>query len=101
MLDGKLQLLLDRTKARLFAQGVHERVGLKELKARVTQPQRRLEPLERLRRVAPLRVYLRVRIRPAIAPPGPQFRKLGFRFRVPAELVIDHREALLTEPVVR
>ena len=38
-----------RLEARLLAQGVHERVGLQILQARITQPQRRLEPFERLR----------------------------------------------------
>src|SRR5580692_6771013 len=42
-LVGKLQLPHHRLKARLWAQRVHERVGLQTLQARVTQPQRRLE----------------------------------------------------------
>jgi hypothetical protein len=55
-LARKLQLPLNRLEARLLAQGVHERVGLQILQARVPQPQRRFEPFERLGRVAPLRI---------------------------------------------
>ena len=55
-LARKLQLPLDRLEARLFAQGVQERIGLQVLQARIPQPQRRLEPFERLRPLAPLRI---------------------------------------------
>jgi len=66
-LARKLQLPLDRLKARLLAQGVQERVGLQILQARVPQPQRRLEPFERLRQIAPLRIDRGVLVRRSIA----------------------------------
>src|SRR3984893_11103955 len=53
-LARKLQLSLNRLKARLFAQRVEERVGLHVRRARAPQPQRRLEPFERLGPIAPL-----------------------------------------------
>ncbi len=47
---------LNRSETRLFAQGVHGRVGHHNLQARVTQPERRLEPLERFRPIASLSI---------------------------------------------
>ena len=63
----KLQLPLDRLEARLFSYRIHERIGLQVRQARITQPQRRLEPFERLRPIAPLRVDRGVLIRRGIA----------------------------------
>jgi hypothetical protein len=101
LLRWKLQFPLDRLEARLLVQGVEQRVGLQKLQARIAQPQRRLEPFERLRQVTPLRIDRGVLVRLGIALCGLQFRQLAFRIRVSAELVIDHREAPLTHPVIR
>src|ERR1700722_8054251 len=98
--NRKLQLPLNCLKARLLAYGVQERVGLEHLQTRVAQTPRRLERFERLRPIAPLRIDRGVLVRRGIALCRLQFRKLGFRIRVPAELVIDYREALLTPPVI-
>src|SRR5579863_57209 len=100
-LFGKLQPPLDRLEARLLAQGVQERIGFQVFKARVPQAQRRLEPFERLRPIAPLRIDRGVLVGRPFAHRCLQFRQLGFCIRVPAELVIDHREAPLTLPGVR
>jgi hypothetical protein len=63
----KLQLPLNRLKARLFAQRVQEWVGLQKVQAWITQPPRRPEPFERLRPIAPLRIDRSVLVRPAVA----------------------------------
>jgi hypothetical protein len=97
----KLQLPHHRLKARLLAYGIQERIGLEVLQTAVPQPPRRLEPFERLRPIAPLRIDRGVLLRIGFAPRRLQFRKLSFRICVTAELVIDHRETLLTPPVVR
>jgi hypothetical protein len=96
----KLQLPHHRLKARLLAQGVHERVGLQMHQTRIPQSPRRLEPFERLGPIAPLRIDRGVLLRRGIALFCLQFRKHSFRIRMPTEPVIDHREALLTQPVV-
>src|ERR1700722_12806958 len=62
----KLQLPLYRLKPRLFAQGVQKWIGLEAHQARITQAQRRLEPFERLRPIAPLRVDRGVLVRRGI-----------------------------------
>ena len=67
----KLQFPHHCFEARLLAQGVQERVGLQNLQARVTQPQRRLKPFERLGPIAPLRVDRGVLVRRGIALPLP------------------------------
>ena len=77
---------------------IQERVGLQELQARITHAHRRLEPFERLGAIAPLRVDRGVLVRRVIALRRLQFRKLGFRIRVRPELVVDHRQTLLTVP---
>src|SRR4029453_9142102 len=97
----ELQLPLDDLEATLLAQGIQERVGLQILQARIPQPQSRLEPLERLGSIAPLRIDRGVLIGWGVAEGCRQFRKDSFRIGVPAELVIDHREAPLAHPVVR
>src|ERR1700730_18608552 len=63
----KLQLTHNSLKARLLAQGVQERIGLEVHQTRVPQPQRRLEPFERLRQIAPLRIDRGVLVRIGIA----------------------------------
>ena len=82
----KPQLPLDRLEARLLAQRVHEGIGSYVYQAWVTRPQRRLEPFECLRPITPLRLDRRVLIGWGVAEVCRQFRKLGFRIRVPAEL---------------
>jgi hypothetical protein len=66
-----------------------------------TSPNSGHSPLECLESIAPLRIDRGVLVRRAIALCCLQFRKLGFRIRVLPKLVIDHREALLTVPIVR
>ena len=52
----KLQLPLNRLKARLFAQGIEERLGLQVLEPGITQAHGDVEPLKRLGAITPLRV---------------------------------------------
>ena len=85
----ELQLPLDRPGSdRSLRKGIQERVGLQILQARIPQPQRRLEPLERLGSIAPLRIDRGVLIGWGVAEGCRQFRKDSFRIGVPAELVM-------------
>ena len=52
----ELQFPLDRLKARLFAQGIEERLGLQVLQPGITQAHCNVEPLKRLGAITPLRV---------------------------------------------
>jgi len=56
----KLQLPHHRLKARLLAQPIHERIGFQVDQSRVAQAHRGVEPLERLRAIAPLRRSWRI-----------------------------------------
>jgi hypothetical protein len=51
----KLQPSLDRLKTRLLTQGIQERIRLEVQQTRVPQPRGGIEPVERLRPIAPLR----------------------------------------------
>src|SRR6516162_4598732 len=88
----EFQLPLYVLETSLLAQRIQERVGLQILQARISLPQRRLEPLERPGSIAPLRIDRRVLISWGVAEGCRQFREDSFRIGVPAELVIDHRE---------
>jgi len=84
----KLQRPHDCLEAWLLAYRVHERVGAEALQAGITQLKRRLEPFERLRLIAPLRVERGVLVGHDIAKECFQFRNFSFRICVPTELVI-------------
>jgi hypothetical protein len=82
---GEFELTLDRLEARLFAQGVHERVVLQLHQPRVAQSQGRFQPLEGLGGVTPLRVDPGVCVRVGIALCCLQFGEHGFRIGMSAE----------------
>src|SRR5262249_34634304 len=99
-LAGKLQRPLDRLEARLLAQRIEQWVGLHVHEPRVTQARRGLEPCERLGAIAPLRVDLSVLVGGGLAPIRLYSSELGRRTGVPAELLVHHRQTILTSPVV-
>src|SRR6266446_9190459 len=67
----KLQRSLDRLEARLVAQRIEERVNFRVREIRVPVPHRRLEPVERAGRIAPLSVDVGVPFRQPISSNGP------------------------------
>src|SRR5260221_4113575 len=101
LLSRKLQLPLNCLEARLLAQGIHQRVGFRVLQPRIAQAPGCLEPVERLRPIAPVRNGRRVLVRRGISQCCLRFRNLGFRTRLATKLVVDHRKVLLARPEVR
>ena len=59
-LNRELQLLFNRLELRMTADRIEHRVGLEIPQARIAQAEGRLEPLQRLCTLTPLRVDLRI-----------------------------------------
>src|SRR5262249_38076351 len=97
----KLQRPLDGLVAPLAPQRIQKRVYPEPLQPGVSLPQRRFEPVQRLRGIAPLRVDLGVVVGRRFAARGGVLSQHRLGVRAPAELVVDDRQAGLALLIVR